>query len=453
MKKTEQKIIKFIDSQRLVTTGDTVLIAFSGGPDSVFLLNFLYKFKKRFKIEIAALHVNHMLRGKNSDNDEKFCEKMCVSLGIPFSSEKVDVKKYASEKKLSIEEAARNLRYEILKEKSRILKFKKIATGHNSNDNAETVLLNLFHGTGLSGISGIPITRGNIIRPMLVLTKEEILAYLLENNIQYRTDKSNKDENFQRNFIRHRIIPLIKENMNPSLEDTIFKSTASFKYGVQLLNDHIKKIIKKYVIEKNGEMGIDLVLLEKYPEEILGDLVKKIMEDKFGYAFSFADFLKIKGLVSKQTGRKEKLSDNLTAYRERDRILIRKEFDEIFAPVEIKLGDNISLGANNLCIESYSGASKRYSLSKLDEKISADNLDNIFILRRWKSGDRFKPLGMKNFKKVSDFLNEQKIPASQKKNQLILENRNNIVWVIGLRIDDRFKIGRETKKIWRLQIK
>nr|MDA3860721.1 tRNA lysidine(34) synthetase TilS [Melioribacteraceae bacterium] len=192
----EQNIFCFIKSHNLVQKGDKLLIAFSGGADSFFALQFFYKFKSKFGVELSALHINHSLRGNESDNDELFCKSVCENLDIQFTSLKIDVKKTAKRNKESIEEAARNIRYTELQKHAKEISAAKIVTAHNLNDNTETILLNLFRGAGLSGASGIPVKRENIIRPLLSTSKEDIIKYLETNNFKFRTDSSNFENDF-----------------------------------------------------------------------------------------------------------------------------------------------------------------------------------------------------------------------------------------------------------------
>ncbi|MGA7836827.1 MAG: tRNA lysidine(34) synthetase TilS, partial [Ignavibacteriaceae bacterium] len=229
MKKTEEKVLKFIDQKNLISRRDKILIALSGGPDSVFLFHFLLKFRKRFQIDLAAAHINHKLRGKNSDADEKFCKDLCEQNDIQFFSTRKDVKKIAAAKKISLEEAGREIRYSEFKRIAVQNNFSKIATAHNCSDNAETVFFNLIKGTGLKGLSGIPIKRENIIRPVLVLTKNEILEYLSKKKLKFRMDESNLESEFERNFIRNEIFPLIKEKLNPAFEEKIFHNSEILK--------------------------------------------------------------------------------------------------------------------------------------------------------------------------------------------------------------------------------
>ena len=190
-KTIEQKAINFIDENLLIEKGDKILIALSGGADSVFLLYFLKKFSKRFGIEVSAFHLNHKLRGKAASDDAKFCTEFCKKNKIELISISKDVIIYAKKNKISVEEAGREIRYTELIKAAKKLKCNKIATAHNSSDNVETILLNLFKGTGLKGLTGIPVRRENIIRPILCLSSDEIRNYLNQNKIEFRVDESN----------------------------------------------------------------------------------------------------------------------------------------------------------------------------------------------------------------------------------------------------------------------
>ena len=174
MKDIEQKVIRFIKENEILFSGEKILVALSGGPDSVFLLHFLNKYRKKFKIEIAAAHINHLLRGKDSERDELFCKAICEELSISFYCVRKNIKSYSKKNKISLETAGRKIRYDFFEKVSKKNKYNKIVTAHNADDNAETVLLNLIKGTGIKGIAGIPVRRNNIVRPILALTKKEI---------------------------------------------------------------------------------------------------------------------------------------------------------------------------------------------------------------------------------------------------------------------------------------
>lgn len=453
MKTTEQKVLKFIDRHNLISAGDKILVALSGGPDSVFALYFFHKYSQRFKIKIAAVHIHHQLRAAEADLDEILCKEFCDKLDIEFYTVRVNVKSFAEANKLSIEEAARYLRYGEFRRIAEKTGCSKIITAHNMNDNTETVLLNLFKGAGLAGVSGIPIERQNIIRPLLSLTKDEILNYLHENKIQYRIDSSNFSDDFQRNFIRNKIIPAIKEGINPSLDETLERSSEIFRTSSRLVFSYIEKIFNDFVCFENGRLEVDLEIIDKFGEDVLGEIFMKSLRKYFAYEFSFDDYLKLIALVRNQTGKKIELSGGLEAFRARKKILIGEKVEEKeFQPVKFLIGESAEFEGKTLSTEISQRNNEKYSAAKKYELISADELDEMFVLRKWKPGDKFIPLGMKSFKKVSDFLNEQKVPSVLKKDQFVLENNNAIVWIVGLRIDNRFKLTENTKKICKLWI-
>ncbi|RMD48377.1 MAG: tRNA lysidine(34) synthetase TilS, partial [Ignavibacteria bacterium] len=226
------KINEFVKERELISPGDNLLVALSGGADSVFLLNYLLELSKKNDINFTAFHVNHNLRGEESDKDELFCKELCDDWGVDFVSVSVDVKAYAKSNSLSLEESARELRYSKLEEYAAQHNFNKIVTAHNLGDNTETVLLNLFKGKGISAIAGIPVRRGKIIRPLLGISKDEIVKELTRLNIPFRTDSSNFDNTFQRNYVRNNILPLIKENINPNVEESIGRSSEIYSNSI-----------------------------------------------------------------------------------------------------------------------------------------------------------------------------------------------------------------------------
>ncbi len=452
-KTIEQKVSKFIHENELINENEKLLIALSGGPDSVFAFTFLNKYKEKFKIEIFAAHVNHDLRGKSSDEDAEFCKELSASFNVKYFEQKADVKKFAKENKISIEEAARKIRYNFFEKIAKENSIDKIITAHNLSDNAETVILNLVKGTGLKGISGIPVKRGIIIRPFLILSKDEITNYLSKNGINFRIDESNLSNDYERNFIRNKIIPLIKTKINPAVEKNIFNSSQVFKNAAIFFEENLKEIFEKYISANNDEVKIDIDLFEKYSAEISGNLLKEILERYFESEFEYTDFLKFKNLIKKETGKKEQLKNRIYVYKDRDYIYINRLKKKDFEPLEIKIGNEVETGGKKIKIQFKEKNEFKLTGNKNHEFINGDNLAEKFILRRWQPGDKFIPLGMKNFKKISDFLCEQKLSHIKKEEQLVLQNGNEIIWVPGFRIDDRFKVTEKTKRICELWLK
>ncbi len=454
MKKTEQKILKFIDDKKLIAKNDKLLIALSGGPDSVFLFHFLIKYKKKFKIEFGAVHINHKLRGTEADGDEKFCKELCDEFSVPFFVVRKDVKNLSKKKKLSLEEAGREVRYSEFERIAKQNNYTKIATAHTCDDNAETVFLNLVKGTGIKGLAGIPYQRENIIRPTLVLTKQEILNYLNDNKIKFRIDASNLESDYDRNYIRNEIFPLIREKLNISFEEKILNTSSL----VRSFSNQLDKIITTAVDDVSdfdkGRLKMSLSGLKEYDSEFSGDIFKRAIENNFDVSLNFKNLNDIKSLINGQTGDKVSLTKNIIALRERDGILFfKKEKVKDYDEVEIKTGQTVKLDSKKLSIANGIKKPLKFSSDRNREYIAADKIDEKFLIRKWKTGDRFYPIGMKGTKKLSDFLNEQKINSYEKKNQLVLTNKGKIVWVVGLRLDERFKVTNRTNRIFKLCLK
>ncbi|MBI3125269.1 MAG: tRNA lysidine(34) synthetase TilS [Ignavibacteriales bacterium] len=448
MKKTEEKIIRFIDAHKLIEKGERVLVAFSGGPDSVFALHFLKKFQKKYKIELAAVHFNHQLRGKEADADEKFAKEFCEKLGVEFFSVKLNVKKLSKSKKLSIEEAARKLRYQNLEKLYKQNLFHKIATAHNLSDNTETVLMNLLSGTSASGLSGIPVVRGNIIRPVLCVTKQEILEYLEKGRIAFRIDTSNLSDDFKRNFLRNRILPLLRGKINPALDEAVYRTTSNLKSQLTVNEKVVNHFINEFTRKKANGFEIRLNLAEVFGE-IPGELLKTLLEKNFDYEFKHDDYAKINALAKNQKGKKVNLGSGITVIKENELLCFQKGGSSLTGEVEFPAGKKAKLCGVTVFIQE-TEIEANPSRKKAYELISADGLGEKFLLRTWKHGDIFKPLGFKGTKKVSDFLTDAKIPSSEKKNRLVLLNRNKIIWVVGLRISDEVKITNKTKRVYKL---
>lgn len=451
MKKIEQKVLKFIDEKKLIEKNDRVLIGLSGGPDSVFLLHFLKKYSGKLKISLGAVHINHSLRGKEADKDEQFCKKFSDELSVPFYLSRKNIKALASKEKISVEEAGRKIRYKVFAKVLAKAGYTKIATAHNADENAETILLNLIKGTGLSGLSGIPPSRENILRPILILTKNEILDYLDYYNLKYRTDFSNLNDDAERNFLRNQVIPLIKKRLNPSFSNTLLKSSEVFRNINNIIKKKTDEIANDLVLKKNNYLSIPLSQLKKIEDEFRGETIRYIFNKEFGVQISFDDCTKVLSLLNKQAGKSIPIFENIKVIRERTELIIHKEkIEKEIKAFTIILGDTIRINNKKLSIKE-TGTIKEISRSNKNlEYINGDNTSDDFLVRRWVPGDRFFPFGMRGSKKISDFLNEQKISSLKKKEQMILLNQNRIVWAIGLRLDDRFRITSETKRIFQL---
>ncbi len=451
MKDIEQRVISFIANQNLIQKGDSILVALSGGPDSVFLLHILKKYQKKFRIELAAFHLNHSLR-KTADKEEKFCHEICRNISVPFYSIKTDVKAYSEKNKMSVEVAGRNLRYDYLRSCAKEIQFNKIATAHNADDNAETVIMNMVKGTGVRGISGIPVKRENIIRPVLCLRKSEIEHYLKNNKIDFIVDETNLTAIYERNFIRLKIIPELEKNLNPQIVNSVLSTSLNLQSFNIFLEKLLAKIQKKYIIEKPNEIQILLTMLCKEDLFIQSELIRRILIEKFSVSAEQKVVEKILLLKEKQVGSSESLKNKLKVIRERNCLVIYKQGNSNTDQIPIKPGQEKRINNFKISISNVDRTEVKLTPDKNTEYINGDLTGESFVIRKWKAGDKFNPIGMSGTKKISDYLNDIRTEAKEKKNQYVLTSKNRIVWVIGKRLDGRFKVTPETKSIYKLEL-
>ncbi len=440
-KKIEEKIFSFTDKNRLIKKGDSVLIGFSGGADSRFVLYFLNKYAAKYKIKIAAVHVNHMLRGKEAERDENFCKKVADEIGIDFYSKSVNVKSYAKKNKLSIEEAARILRYEVFEKIADKENFTKICTAHNMNDNSETVLLNLFKGTGTAGLSGIPPKRGKIIRPLLAVTRDEIEGYLSSENIKFITDSSNADVNFLRNKIRREILPVVRSEINPQVDKAILNLSEIISERNIFIKNYTDKLRVKLLEKDSGKLKLKISLPDTDSTLLLDEILRPELIGIFSFSPEYQDIEKIKDLINSQKGSVAAFRENLYGIREKNEVLFyRAKENSGESEITFRLGEKVKTDDFELI---FSDNLKKEAGCEI---ISLDDLDETFILRKWKTGDKFQPLGMKGKKKISDFLTDIKIPSHERADVYVIENNNEIIWVVGYRISDKVKIKNNSRK-------
>ena len=450
-KTIEQKVLKLIDENHLIKKNDSILLALSGGADSVFLFYFLLKFKRRLGIHFSAFHLNHKIRGREAKTDELFCRNLCEANKVELFVAAKDVKSYAKKNKLSLEEAGRILRYKELERIAKKKSFNKIATAHNANDNTETVLLNLIKGAGLKGLSGIPVQRDKIIRPLLSLTSDEVRNYLIKKKVEYRLDASNLNIDYERNFIRNDIVPMLKK-LNPKVEQKILNSSRIIREIRALFENEIVAFVHDAVKFSKGELRISLKKLKNLDKILRGDFFKSVIESKFTLDLSTENLHDLVKLAENQSGKKLALSNKIVAVKEREYLSVTQSKPESYKSYgrTLKINDEAEVYGHTLRIEKVSTKDIKRSQKKSVEFISAKGIKPTFQLRTWKKGDRFNPLGMKGSKKISDFLIDEKISSTKKKDQLVLVNDGKIVWVVGLRIDNRFKLTTKTNKVIKL---
>lgn len=445
-----EKINRFVRSQPLLETGDTVVAAVSGGIDSVTLFDVLLELREQYRLRIVVAHLNHCLRGEESDGDEQFVRDLAAARGVECHVDRRDARAEAEERKLSIQEAARDLRYEFFSRIRDSLGFSKIATGHNADDNAETVVLNLLRGSGVRGLGGIPPMRKDlrVIRPLLAVSRAEIEAYARERNLHYRTDSSNLTDHYTRNSLRHTIFPLLK-NVNPDLVQTLGRTAEFFRELDDELQKEARKVQSEIVERRDQEeivlnitkLGTNPVFLQEYCLLLAArEFVSKELEH--------SAVKSIMSLIKAETGSMAQFARDGVAFRDRDRLVFRREFPETFRFI---VEPNKSYRFDHFTFSSTAADSFWRAGDGTVEYVDAERIGETLVLRSWADGDWFYPLGLGGKKKLSDFFIDAKIPLYQKHMIPVLESAGEIVWVCGKRIDDRFKVREGTRRILKLE--
>jgi len=420
-----------------------LLIAISGGIDSVVLTYLL----QQLKFDISLAHCNFHLRGEDSDNDEKLVLQIADHFQLPIFKKSFETSNYAKKERLSIQLAARNLRYKwfdvIVKEN----KLDYILTGHHADDNLETFLINAIRGTGLDGLTGIPEKNQNIIRLLLPFTREQIKKYAKENAIIWREDTSNMETKYVRNKIRHQVIPTLQE-LNPSLLSSFQKTLRNLKESRQIIDDTIQRVKNHSVsTTEDGMIKIDINKLKDYnnPKAYIYELLK-------GYGFT--EWNDITDLLEAQSG-KQILSNRHRLVKNRNFLLLTnlndKKPEDMHRVFEIDKKDEICLGEDFELRLSRIEQAKIKGKSKDIVFIDNDKLNFPLTVRKWKNGDYFYPSGMQGKKKLSKFFIDNKMSIIQKEKIWLLCSANEVVWIIGERLDDRFKAVDKTKNILKIE--
>ena len=437
-----KQFLSFIKQHALCEADERILLAVSGGRDSILMTHLF----KQAGFNFAIAHCNFNLRGEESIADEEFTSDLALKLDVPFFCTSFNTEEFARENHISIQMAARDLRYQWLEKIRTDFDYQYIAVAQHQSDIVETVLLNLVRGTGISGMHGILPKRDRIIRPMLFLTRDEIDNLVQNENITYRDDSSNKSSKYARNKIRLEVIPKLKE-LNPHLEETFAGNTKRFAELEILLKNTVLNL-RKSLLQESGsdEYCIDLESLKKL--EPLKTLLFELFKP-----FSFTEAV-LGDLVKSWNGNSGKVfnSSSHQLILDRNSVLLSRK-----SPVKIekyKLNDDEEFTWHKKKYRSFVTVAESYQLTKDSNILQADHSLLVFplTLRTWQKGDFFHPLGMKGKKKLSDYFIEQKIPLNKKSQVGILENGNgDIVWVCSHRPDDRYKITKASKKIFILE--
>lgn len=454
-----QQVVGFIARNQLLAADNKYIVALSGGADSVALLLIM----KALGYDVEAAHCNFHLRGKESERDENFCVSLCESLGIILHRIHFDTLTYAQLHKVSIEMAARDLRYSYFEQLRRDINADAICVAHHKDDNVETILLNLVRGTGMNGLTGISPRNGFILRPLLCIGREDILEYLEAENQDYVTDSSNLVDDVQRNKIRLNVLPLL-ENVNPAVKDNILtmarwiaeastiveasldeakaKAVSSLSVGASSLSVGAKNHDAKPMV--NDSFSVDISKIEEYPsaEYLLWDILKD-------YGFNSSQVALVAENLHATTGTSW-FSSSHELTLDRGRLILTPLDKEEGRQMRIpEAGTYVYTELCKLKIEQKE-INENYTISRSSDKVCLDAQKVKFplMIRRVARGDRFVPFGMKGSKLVSDFLTDQKVALPLKRRQLVVADAGgNILWVVGKRLDGRFAVSPCSKSV------
>ena len=420
------KVAQYICAKSLCTPTDKILVALSGGADSVALLRILLDLGYRCE----AAHCNFHLRGQESERDEAFVRALCHTLGVPVHVKHFSTEEEACRQHISIEMAARCLRYQWFEELRCSCGASVVAVAHHKDDSVETVLLNLMRGTGINGLRGIRPKNGHVVRPLLCLTRKEVIQYLSAIGQAYVTDSTNLEDEYVRNKIRLNLLPLM-ETIIPSARENMLATAYHLDEAAALYNKEIEVACRRVMMD--GNICIDFLLKEASPETILFEILHPL-------GFRGAQLEDIFRTLNGQPG-KIFYSQEWQVVKDRRLLLIEPLQAKAPVPPALQMEEHdytssfiLARGRNVACLD-------------------ADKLLRPLTLRLWRRGDSFIPLGMKGRKKVSDYLTDRKLSILQKQRQWVLCSGNDIIWLVGERIDDRFRITSATKRILQVSLK
>lgn len=454
------KVKSFIKENNLIKKNDNILVALSGGPDSICLLHVLHSLKEELSLTIGAAHINHMLRGVESTCDEDYVEKFCEKLSIPCYVARIDIDYIAKKSGISHEMAGRDERYKFFESISNKHGYNKVAIAHNANDQAETVIMRMMRGTGLEGLCGIRAKRGEkIIRPILSISREEIEEYCDEKKLEPRIDKTNLENIYSRNKVRLDILPYMKENFNSDIMQTLNRMASILQRDDEYINKQCNKYYEEHCRMKSEGLFINKNIF-KLDDAIITRVIKKSLIDYSGkYTnFEMKHIYDVIDLANRGTNKRINLPNDIIAENIYGDIYLKHknkkvENNEIenneIVVLKKELNNNTFIFKNYIVnIEVINNKNNiEFSNNDLIKYFDYDNIVEGIIIRTRKDGDKIRPLGMKGNKKLKDIFINNKVPKDDRDSVPITCFDNNIAWIVGHKVSEDYKITQKTNTI------
>jgi tRNA(Ile)-lysidine synthase len=462
----EPRVLCFIQEHNLVSVKYPLLVAVSGGPDSVCLLHILLKLRKNLNIKLHIAHLNHQLRGAESEADARYVAQLASRLGVPAIIEERDVRAYQAQKRNSLEEAAREVRYTFLSEVAESIGADRVAVGHTSDDHIETILMHLVRGTGTQGLRGLqPANRWRsgdkslmVIRPLLGVSRQETVDYCRNYQLEPRIDSSNLSLSTLRNKIRHQLLPLL-QSYNPQVADALIRTGRIAEDNLAFLNKEsarlwgsiVQRRKEMVILDKAGFLGLPPALqrhlLRQAIEELLGnlrDIETRHIEEMLA-------------ILDKPAGKSLNLPGNLVFIIEYDRYLITLKSTDL-SPFPVINGEFVMKIPGETLFPGWTVKATFIKQEQMGEKksefvayLNSDRIGDRLVIRCRQHGDRFQPLGMSQTKKLGEYMIDAKIPRAWRQRVPIVCSPEHIVWVVGWRIDGRVKVTENNKQVLRLE--
>ncbi len=457
VRKVLDAVNSFLQNELYIDHEFRILIAVSGGVDSVVLMDAIALLTQKFNYNIAVAHYNHNLRGLDSDEDEQFVKQFAERYNTKIYTANGKVRAYSEKNALSIEHAARILRYKFFERTSRNIDADFVATAHTADDSAETLLLNLLRGSGLTGLAGIPKIRTfvknvRLIRPLLDMRKTDLINYAKERRLIWKEDKSNQLLDYTRNKVRLSLIPMLEKTYNPNIIDTLNRTAKLINGADEFIADMVNNSID-YVIDdvRQERFAVKTNLLQTFPEFVQGEIIQQLVNKYFRISsLPMKKIAEILELMNHQSGAIYQINKNYNVLADRKRLIFTKVEDYTKISESFLVAQGFENAEIYLKVTPVQKNGIKFNDNPYEEYIDKSKITKSLKIRNWEEGDTFVPLGMCGTMKVSDFLTNQKIALIDKEKVLVLVSGNEIVWIVGHRVSDKFKVDKSTFEAYKL---